>query len=84
MLSLQKVKETLRRLRWHQQHSSESSHHRKGRPLGQQILSDLCNFLKGEDSEGRKNNSADANVSHVKMYEAMKLQHKRAEVCFLI
>lgn len=81
LLSLQKVKQTLRRLRWHQQHHSDTSH-RKGRQLGQQILSDLCGFIKGDNSEGGKRGSPDCagNVSYLAMFEAMKLQQRRAEV----
>ncbi|XP_060586390.1 probable E3 ubiquitin-protein ligase HERC1 [Ruditapes philippinarum] len=81
--SLQKVKQTLRRLRWHHEHSGDVTLGRKqGRRLPHSISGDVCSFIKGDNlnhQRGKKRNASLKNVSYSVIEDIMKMQHDRAE-----
>ncbi|XP_052792637.1 probable E3 ubiquitin-protein ligase HERC1 isoform X2 [Mya arenaria] len=79
LLSLQKVKQTLRRLRWHHHHSKQLAG-LKNLQTEQGIAGELCAFIKGESqSQKRPTGVAAPDVSYKSVLEAMQLQNKRAE-----
>ena len=74
--SLQKVKEMLRRLRWHR-HQSGGLHHKSRNTM----TSDLCSFIRGDkpDSNTSKGHPV-KELSFETMATAMKEQQSRATV----
>ena len=84
--SLQKVKQTLRRLRWHHEHSGDVILGRKeGKQLPHSISGDVCSFIKGDNmnhQKDKKRNVSVKNISYSVIEDIMKVQHTRAEVMF--
>ncbi|KAK3583560.1 hypothetical protein CHS0354_026149 [Potamilus streckersoni] len=84
--TLQKVKEYLRRLRWHQERSGErtygkSIHGGKGH-MNRHIAMEICKFVKGDNlGVNAKQSQEEINgPTVVVLASAMKQQQKRAEI----
>lgn len=83
--SLQRVKEMLRRLRWHQERSTFPHSHHKSysiKTFVQQIASDLCRFVCGEKAGNpaqSQESSFSWEVEPVEMALALDDQQKKAE-----
>lgn len=85
LASLQKVKQSLRRLRWHHEHSGGITLGRKkDLQHSHSVSEDLCSFIKGDNLySGRKSKKHSVPVKKVPcsmIEEIMKMQHGRAEV----
>jgi len=78
LLSLQMVKQTLRRLRWHHHHARERTS--VGNTETDNMAAELCTFLKGEKAMFKSRHTALPLVSYKAILSAMMLQDKRAEV----
>lgn len=90
-LSLQRVKENLRRLRWQQERVGEghSSVHVKKNSFAGEIATNVCKFVSGETVKGGSSGASDHEGSvHVvttdpkEMAIALENQQSRAEVSY--
>ena len=75
--SLQKVKDMLRRLRWHRDQSGHAHHRSAG-----DVTSNLCSFIRGENTVGKTGTTQHSgkDLNFVTMATAMKEQQNRATV----
>ena len=78
--SLQKVKDMLRRLRWHRDQSGHTHHRSAG-----DVTSDLCGFIRGDKTgkTGTRENSG-KDLNFATMATAMMEQQNRATVCCVL